>query len=94
MAKPKGSPKTGGRQKGTPNILTASIKQLASSYGPLALKKVVALMESPDERIAFSASQEIMNRAYGKAPQAVEGTEDGPPIRYQMLEVRIVDPQD
>lgn len=86
MAKPKGSQKTGGRQKGTPNILTASIKQLASSHGPAALTKVAELMNSPDERVALAASQEMMNRAYGKAPQSIEGTEDGPPIK-QVLEV-------
>src|SRR3954468_17712975 len=36
MAKPKGSPKTGGRQKGVPNKLTAQLKEMILEAAELA----------------------------------------------------------
>lgn len=82
-----------GNPTGRPKI-AAEVKELARKHGQTALQRVVSLIDSPDERVSLAAAQEIMNRAYGKSPQAIEGTDDGPPIRFQALEVRIVDPQD
>lgn len=74
-----------GNPSGRPKI-AAEVKELARKHGQTALNRVVSLMQSPDERVSLAAAQEVMNRAYGKATQPVEGTDDGPPIK-QVLEV-------
>jgi hypothetical protein len=50
---------------GRPRIVQ-EIQELARSAAPAAFARVVALVNSDDERIALAASQEILNRAYGK----------------------------
>jgi hypothetical protein len=50
---------------GRPRIVQ-EIQELARSAAPAAFARIVALVNSDDERIAFAASQEILNRAYGK----------------------------
>ena len=50
---------------GRPRIVR-EIQELARSAAPAAFARVVALANSPDERVALAASQEILNRAYGK----------------------------
>jgi hypothetical protein len=73
MAKAKGSEKTGGRKKGTLNKATADLKVIASDYGYNALLEIVRLStESENEQIRLSACKEILDRAYGKAPQYIE----------------------
>lgn len=70
-----GTPKTGGRKKGTPNKATADVKALARQYAPAALKELARLsIEAESEQARVSACREILDRAYGKAPQAIEGS--------------------
>lgn len=58
------------------------IKKLARDNAPLAIQKILAMLASPDERLAFQAAQEILNRAWGKPAQAViGGDDDDPPIK-------------
>jgi hypothetical protein len=38
MAKAKGSPKTGGRKKGTPNKVSTALQEAAQAYTPAALE--------------------------------------------------------
>ena len=83
----KGQPKTGGRQKGTPNQATADIKAVAQEHGPAAIKKLVKLMGSKDERIQHAACKELLDRGYGKAPQAITGLDAGPVELRTVLEV-------
>ncbi len=64
--------KTGGRVKGSVNKVKAEIKELAQQYGEEALHRIVELMRSDEPKVAFSAAQEIMNRAYGKPTQHIE----------------------
>lgn len=60
-----------------------------------AIQKIVALMASPDERVALAAAQSLLDRGYGKPAQAiVGGDEDDPPIRYEKIERSIVRPAD
>jgi hypothetical protein len=63
----------GGRQKGTPNKVTADVRALAGQYGEKALKTLAKIMESDNEPAAarVSAAKEILDRAYGKAPQPI-----------------------
>ena len=71
-------PKTGGRQKGTPNKATTEIKALAQKHGKKAIEKLVKLMDSTDERIRIAAIKELLDRGYGKAPQVFTGPDGGP----------------
>lgn len=78
MEKPKRR-KTGGRQAGTTNKATVEIKEIARQYGPEAIAKLWALATSAQsEQAKVSAIKEILDRAYGKAPQAITGENGGP----------------
>lgn len=62
----------GGRVKGVPNKLTADVKALAGKYTDEAMKELGRLaVEAESETARVSAIKEILDRAYGKAPQAV-----------------------
>lgn len=79
--------KTGGRQKGTPNRSTAEVKSLAQQYGPEAIETLVSIMrDSENDTARIAASKEIMDRAYGKAAQAVEVSgAGGEPFSIQII---------
>lgn len=85
--------KTGGRQKGSINKATADIKEAASQYSAAALNVLVEVANdvgaAPAARVA--AANAILDRAHGKARQAVEieGNEDRPLIqRIELVGVR------
>ncbi len=80
MAKAKGSVKSGGRSKGTPNKRTVDIKGEAQKAGPKALAYLVKVMEddTEDTRYRITASNSILDRAYGKAAQSIVGDKDMP----------------
>jgi hypothetical protein len=73
---PKGSApgeRRGGRQKGTPNRITADIKALAQQYGADAIGTIVGIMNTSENDTArLAAAKELIDRGYGKASQAVE----------------------
>lgn len=79
----KGQPKTGGRRKGSPNRVTADIKKLAQTYGPDAIDTLAEIMNSKDapEAARVSAIKELLERGFGKVPQAMGGSDDLPPIK-------------
>jgi hypothetical protein len=56
-----------GRPKGA-----GAIREMARAYLPAALKKIGELVENQDPRVALAASQEILNRVFGKPVQAIE----------------------
>jgi hypothetical protein len=60
-----------GNPGGRPKVLE-EIKTLARANGEAAFRKILALMDSEDERVALAAAQEVLNRAYGKPQQHVE----------------------
>lgn len=66
--------KYGGRKKGTPNKVTATIKDLATPHGPEAIRVLCEIMMDEDAGKSYriAASKEILDRAYGKAPQHIE----------------------
>lgn len=71
--------KTGGRVKGTLNKATAEIKSIAQRHGPAAIKELARLMmEAESEQAKVAAIKELLDRAYGKAPQAIIGDPDAP----------------
>jgi hypothetical protein len=64
--------KTGGRRPGSLNKATADIRELARNYGPEALVELARLAkEAASETARVAAIKEILDRAYGKSPQAV-----------------------
>lgn len=79
MGRPKGLPRTGGRQKGTPNKATADVRTLAQQYGPKAIQCLAEVMEDKEQPAAarVAASKEILDRAYGKSPQPVTDGDGG-----------------
>ncbi len=60
-----------GNPSGRPRVVK-EIRELARQYVPAALKKIGELVGSEDERVALAASQEILNRVFGRPLQSVE----------------------
>ena len=62
-----------GRPKGALNKKTAEIKAIAGKYGPDAIQVLVRIMERGEsEGSRVAAAKELLDRAYGKAPQALD----------------------
>lgn len=72
--------KTGGRQAGTPNKNTALCREYAGQFTEEAVRGLVAIAKNkkhpPAARVA--AWKEVLDRAVGKAPQAITGEDGGP----------------
>lgn len=88
-AKPKhgGARKGAGRKKGIPDKATRqqhrSLADMAKEYAPGALATLAEIAQRGESESArVSATKELLDRAYGRAPQAVEHTGD--------IEIRIV----
>lgn len=65
--------KTGGRRAGTPNRATREIKALAATHGPAMIKELARLAKAAESEAArVSAIGMMLDRAYGKATQAVQ----------------------
>ena len=79
----KGTPKTGGRKAGTPNKSSGEIRTTAQQFGGEAFDTVLAIMRSRDAplQVKLAAAREALDRAYGKAPQAIGGSDDMPPLK-------------
>lgn len=54
--RPAGTPKTGGRQKGTPNKVTADVKLIAQTYGEEAVKALVKILRDDEAPAAAKVS--------------------------------------
>jgi hypothetical protein len=65
----------------------ADLRLLARDAALAALKRLADLSRSEDERVALAATQELLNRAFGKA--AATGAADEPPAG-QPLVIKIV----
>ena len=57
----------------------AGVRELAQRHATEALKKLVELIGSKNERVALSAAQTVLDRAHGKVAQAMnlKGPEGG-----------------
>ncbi len=80
--KPKGLPKTGGRRKGTKNRRTVEVEAVLRPLVPAAKRRLKALMESEDDKVAYSAAMGILSYVYGRPidRQQVSGAPNGEPI--------------
>lgn len=70
-----------GNRRGRPKT-DKTIQELALKHSEDAFEKIVWLMDnSEDDKIVLQAAEKILDRAYGRAPQAIEfpnGGEGGP----------------
>ncbi len=66
--------KTGGRQKGVSNKVTAEIKAAFQKHEKALVDALLALTKSDDERVRLGAIQAALDRGWGRPSQAVEGT--------------------
>jgi hypothetical protein len=80
-----------GNPGGRPKV-ECEIRALAQKHGPKALDRLVALMASENERVAVVAAQAILDRAYGKPPQALHFAGDNPVAH--LVRVEFVKPVD
>lgn len=65
--------KTGGRTKGVPNKATAEVKALALQYTPAAIRELARLSKkAKSEQARVAACREIIDRAVGRPPQAID----------------------
>jgi len=79
--------KTGGRKPGSRNKVTAEVKALARTHAESAIKELARLAtKAKVEATRVAAIKELLDRGFGKSIQAIEGTEDGPPIK-QVLQI-------
>lgn len=58
--------------------------EVAREHSRSAFERVVALTESEDERVSLAACQEVLNRAYGKPPQAQTGEGGEGPVKLEI----------
>ena len=62
-----------GRPNGSHNMLTLEVRELALQHGPAALAALVKLSKkAKSESVELAAIREILDRAYGRPPQAME----------------------
>lgn len=54
------------------------VKALLRETGIDAVRRIVALMDSEDERIALAAAMNIADRAFGKPTQVIAGDPEQP----------------
>ena len=87
MAASRAHPKWGGRTKGTPNKATGEVRELAQACAPAAIAELARLAaHAKTEATRVAAIKEILDRAHGKAAQAVElGGRRGDPIPVEMV---------
>jgi len=63
----------------------ADLRLLARDAALAALKRLADLSRSEDERVALAATQELLNRAFGKASAA--GTDDMPATQPLIIKI-------
>ena len=72
-----------GNPGGRPKEL-GDIKELARQYTAEAIERLVDWMRSDEPKASVAAANTLLDRGWGKAPQAVTG-DDGGPVRIIMV---------
>ena len=66
-----------GRPKGATSKVTQDVRELALIYGPAAMQELARLsLEAVSEATRVAAAKEVLDRAYGRAPQPAQGGDD------------------
>lgn len=80
----------GGRQKGTANKATASIRDIARQYTDQAVEALVGVLTDESASARVAAAREILDRAYGKATTIMAGAGPEGEHLLAMIERRII----
>ncbi len=88
MSGSKPGERRGGRQKGTPNRVTAELKLAFQKHGDELVKALLKLAKSTDEKVQLGAIKECLDRGWGRPTQAIAGDPEQP----HRLVVEIIDP--
>jgi hypothetical protein len=81
-------------QSGNPNGRPREDKlavEMAKKFAPDAVKALVVALNFKGERVA--AAKEILDRAYGKPKQVIEGSPDGSPLALHLLAAQLMSQQ-
>lgn len=72
------------------------IRSLARKHTESAIRTLANIMSSNDSPAAarVAAAQVILDRGWGKPTQPISGDEDGPPIRFERIELVAIRPED
>lgn len=90
MAQNGGKRQGAGRPKGSVNKSTSEMRKLAGKYSEKVFKELARLAtEAESEQARVSACKELLDRAYGKSPQAITDP-DGGKLFPDRIEVAIV----
>jgi hypothetical protein len=82
--------KTGGRRKGSTNVPTP-LKEAARTYTVEALQVLAGIMRTgTNEGARIAAARELLDRGYGKAPQAHTDPDGGPLVPARVEHVHVV----
>ncbi len=85
--RPRGHPKTGGRKPGSRNKRTMEVMEALRPLVPRAKRKLKALMDAQDERVALSAVLGVLSYVFGKPIDRKEiGGPDGAALLPQYTE--------
>lgn len=91
-----------GRKRGVPNKASGDVKAIAQQWGLAAIEKaaeLAGLKENADgvvkpaesEQVRLAAAALILDRAYGKSPQAIVGDPNNPVhVKHSRIEFAIV----
>ena len=85
--------KTGGRQRGTPNRVTADVKAVTGVYTSEAVGVLVDLMrnENTPPAVRLAAANSLLDRAHGKPAPVTTGDDGETDERTESVTIRIVD---
>lgn len=79
-------PRKRGRKKGTPNKNTRELKALISEHTETLFNELLRLATKADsEAVRVSAIKELLERGFGKVPQAVTGEGGTGPVMLQIV---------
>lgn len=79
--RPKGYAKSGGRARGTKNHRTKEVEEALRALVPAAKRKLKDLMDSGDDKVAYSAVMAVFSYVFGKPVDRREiGGPDGTPL--------------
>ncbi len=86
MSGSKPGERRGGRQKGTPNRVTAELKLAFQKHGDELVKALLKLAKSTDEKVQLGAIKECLDRGWGRPAQAVQvgADPDSVPVVFSM----------
>lgn len=74
-----------GRKPGAVGEATKAVRLLARKHSPEAFKELARLAEKAEsEAVRVQAIKEILDRAYGKSVQPIDGDGEGGPMQLQV----------